>query len=221
MWVKICGITNVEDAQAAVDAGADALGFVFAPSPRRISPHAAKGIIAALPRKVETVGVFVNQKAKVILETAEKARLTGVQLHGDESLDFAANLDANLGPNPTLRVIPVFPMRRIQEMAASGGAFVKLSGGLHTVLVDSSARGKRGGSGQTWDWELGKALIEIFRHGVRIIVAGGLTPANVGDAILALRPWGVDVSSGVERQPGKKDHERVRAFVKAAKNLNL
>ena len=221
MWVKICGTTNLEDALTAVDAGADALGFVFAESPRRVGPALAGEITRAVPEHIEKVGVFVNETAERIREIVEEAGLTGVQLHGDESLDFAAKLGANLVPNRTLCVIPVLPMRRIQEMAARGGVFVKLSRGIDTVLIDSAAQGKSGGSGQAWNWEAGNLLLETFRDSVRIIVAGGLTPANVADAIRTLRPWGVDVASGVEHEPGKKDHEKVRAFVRAAKGLDL
>jgi len=221
MWVKICGTTSLEDAQAAVDAGADALGFVFAESPRRVEPAAAGEIVRSLPERVEKVGVFVNETAKHISEIVREAGLTAVQLHGDESLDFAANIGATLGPSQTLRVIPVLPIHRIQEMAKSGGVLVRLSRQIDTVLIDSAAQGQRGGRGQTWQWEMGKFLLETFRDSVRIIVAGGLTPANVADAIRTLRPWGVDVVSGVEREPGKKDHAKVRAFVKAAKSADL
>ena len=221
MWVKICGTTNLEDALAAVNAGADALGFVFAESPRRVEPAVAADIARAVPEYIEKIGVFVNETAERIGEIVEEAGLTGAQLHGDESLDFAANIGATLGPSQALRVIPVLPIHRIQEMAKSGGVFIKLSREIDTILIDSAAQGKKGGSGQTWDWEMGKFLLETFRDSVRTIVAGGLTPANVADAIRTLRPWGVDVASGVEREPGKKDIEKVRAFVKAAKGVEL
>jgi len=217
MWVKICGTTNLEDALAAVDAGADALGFVFAESRRRVEPSVAAHITRSLPDGIERVGVFVNETVEHIREIVEEAGLTAVQLHGEESLDFAANLGANLGPIRTLRLIPVLPIPRIREMVATGGVVVKLNRGIDTVLIDSAAQGKKGGSGQTWDWKMGKFLLETFRDSVKTIVAGGLTAANVADAIRILRPWGVDVASGVEREPGKKDHEKVRAFVKAAK----
>jgi len=221
VWVKICGTTNLEDALAAVDAGADALGFVFAESPRRVEPSVAAQITRSLPVSVERIGVFVDEAAGRIEEIVAEAGLTAVQLHGDESLDLAAKLAADLDATRISRVIPVLPVRRILEMAARGGVVVALSRGIDTVLIDSAAEGKRGGSGQAWDWEAGKFLLSIFRDSVRIIVAGGLTPANVADAIRTLRPWGVDVSSGVERVPGKKDIEKVRAFVKAAKGVEL
>jgi len=221
VWVKICGTTNLEDALAAVDAGADALGFVFAESPRRVEPSVVAHITRALPEGIERIGVFVDETAGRIDEIVAEAGLTAVQLHGDESLDVAEKLAGDVGATRISRVIPVLPMRRILEMAARGGVAVTLSRKIDTVLIDSAAQGKRGGSGQAWDWEAGKFLLGTFRDSVRIIVAGGLTPANVADAIRTLRPWGVDVSSGVEREPGKKDIEKVRAFVKAAKGVEL
>jgi len=221
VWVKICGITNREDAHAAVDAGADALGFIFAESPRRVAPLVAREIIRSLPDGVEKVGVFMNEAAERISEIVGKAGLTGVQLHGDESLDFAAELAASFASSRPLFMIPVLPLRRIQEMAINGGVLVKLSRGIDTILIDSVAQGKTCGSGQTWDWGMGKLLLETFRDSVRVIAAGGLTPVNVAEAVRILHPWGVDVSSGVEREPGKKDHEKVRAFVKAAKSAQV
>jgi len=218
MWVKICGTTNLEDALAAVDAGADALGFVFAESPRRVEPAVAAEITRAVPEGVEKIGVFVNETAERIREIADEARLTGVQLHGDESLEFANELVKYQG----LRVIPVLPITRIWEVEGqSGGVTIALGLPLDTILIDSAMCDKRGGTGRTWDWGLSRGFAQAFRGKVKVIVAGGLTPGNVKAAIETMRPWGVDVVSGVERQPGKKDHEKVRAFVKAAKNCNL
>jgi len=215
VWVKICGMTNLEDAQAAVDAGADALGFVFAVSPRHVAPAVAREITRALPDGIEKVGVFVNESAVRIREVAEEAGLTGVQLHGDEILDVAAKLAAEPGSPGKLRVIPVYPIRHLLKED------VLVNFWTDRVLFDTAVEGKQGGTGQTWDWKLGKAAIELLQGHVRVIVAGGLTPVNVADAVRTLHPWGVDVSSGVEREPGKKDHEKVRAFVKAAKGADL
>jgi len=216
MWVKICGTTNLEDALAAVNAGADALGFVFAESPRRVEPAVAGEITRALEEPIEKVGVFVNETAERIREIVEVARLTAVQLHGYDTLDVPAKLKAEPGLPQELQVIPAYPMRRLLE----GETLVNFWT-FDTVLFDTAVEGKRGGTGRTWDWELGRAMIETLRAHVRIVIAGGLTPANVADAIRTLRPWGVDVASGVEREPGKKDHEKVRAFVKAAKSVDL
>jgi phosphoribosylanthranilate isomerase len=219
MWVKICGTTNLEDALAAADAGADALGFVFAESPRRVKPAVAAQITCSVPDGIEKVGVFVNETAERIREIVREAGLTAVQLHGDESLEFANELAKDKG----LRVIPVFPITRIHEVERHTGAVCITPGPLiDTILIDSAMRDKRGGTGQTWDWGLSRGFSQAFRAGkIKVIVAGGLTPGNVKAAIETLRPWGVDVASGVEREPGKKDHEKVRAFVKAAKNAGL
>lgn len=218
IWVKICGTTNLEDARAAVEAGADALGFIFAPSPRRISPKDAKKIIAELPKEVEKVGVFVNQKPEIIFDTVETAGLTGVQLHGDESLAFAEGLIHKEKRGKQFQVIPVIPFARIFRMLGSGGpVLVKIPQDIDTVLIDSAQAGKRGGTGEAWNWEVGKAWVTAFGEDRHVIMAGGLNAKNVGEAIRKVKPWGVDVASGVEKAPGKKDHDKVRAFVKAAK----
>lgn len=215
VWVKICGMTSLEDAQAAVDAGADALGFIFAQSPRRISPSEAKRIIAALPRKVERVGVFVNQRSKVILETAEKTGLTGVQLHGDETLEFAHELrDGAHAAGLKLRVYKAVAMKR---MAAGDLDLSSPKNLISAYLLDSGSWTKRGGTGKKFDWKQAAPLVRFMGRRFDLIIAGGLNPENVVKAIGLFRPWGVDVSSGVEREPGKKDHGKVRAFVKAAK----
>jgi phosphoribosylanthranilate isomerase len=210
VWVKICGTTNLEDAQAAVDAGADALGFVFAQSPRRVEPAVAGQIAQSLPERVEKVGVFVNETAERIGEIAREAGLTAVQLHGDESPEFAHQMASG-----GLRVFKAIPVRG--GFAAPMIAFAE-KGGVNGILLDTAAA-RRGGTGQSFDWH---AVAEHMPElgAIRVIVAGGLTPLNVARAIRVLRPWGVDVVSGVEREPGKKDHEKVRAFVKAAKSTD-
>jgi len=218
VWVKICGTTNLEDAQAAVDAGADALGFVFAQSPRRIGPSEAKRIIAALPPKVEMVGVFVNQKSEVILETAQKAGLTGVQLHGDETLEFVHELrDGARAAGIKLRIYKAVAMKRLAAGSIDLASSKKL---ISAYLLDSGSWTKRGGTGKKFDWKQAAPLVRFVGGRFDLIIAGGLNPENVVKAIALFRPWGVDVVSGVEREPGKKDHEKVRAFVKAAKSAN-
>jgi phosphoribosylanthranilate isomerase len=210
VWVKICGTTNLEDAQAAVDAGADALGFVFAQSPRRVEPAVAGQITRAVPERIERVGVFVNETAESIGEIVREAGLTAVQLHGDVSPEFAHDIASG-----ELKVFKSIPVRG--GFAASMIAFAE-KGGVSALLLDTAAR--RGGTGQSFDWhEVAERMPEL--GAIRIIVAGGLTPLNVAHAIRVLRPWGVDVVSGVEREPGRKDHEKVRAFVKAAKSADL
>jgi len=219
MWVKICGTTNLEDAQCAVDAGADALGFVFAQSPRRVRPSEAKRIIAVLPRKVETIGVFVNQRSKAILETAEKAGLTGVQLHGDETLEFAHELrDGARVAGIKLRVYKAIAMKRL---TAGGLDLTSPKNLISAYVLDSGSWTKRGGTGKKFDWKQAAPLVRFAGGRFDLIIAGGLNPENVAKAIRLFHPWGVDVVSGVECEPGKKDHQKVRAFVKAAKNCDL
>jgi len=216
VWVKICGTTNLEDALAAVDAGADAVGFVFAESPRRVEPAVAADITRALPDHIEKVGVFVNETAERISEIVRQVDLTIVQLHGDESLEFANEL----AEHRRLRVIPVVPITKIRELEHQTGGGVRIRGPLiDTILIDSAIPDKRGGTGRTWDWGLRPGFTQVVRGKVNIIVAGGLTPLNVRAAIKTMLPWGVDVASGVEREPGRKDHARVREFVQAAKSV--
>ncbi|HYY70583.1 MAG TPA: phosphoribosylanthranilate isomerase [Terriglobales bacterium] len=230
VWVKICGTTNLEDAQTAVDAGADALGFVFAESPRRVAPVVARQITRALPGRVEKIGVFVKETAQHIREIAAEIELTGVQIHGDEDLEVALSLIADPGSSRPLDVIPVLPIGRFGQVmyksmqSAGRGSrppdiLIKFMKG-HRLILDTAVEGKWGGSGQTWDWKLGKASVQFVPPHCRTIIAGGLTPANVGEAIRTLHAWGVDVASGVEREPGKKDLEKVREFVNAAKSTD-
>lgn len=211
VWVKICGTTNLEDAQAAVDAGADALGFVFAESPRRVEPSVAGEIVRSVAGRIEKVGVFVDETAERISEIVREAGLTAVQLHGDEIPEFAAELTGR-----GLRVFKAIPVRNgfVARMVAFAG-----EGSVDALLLDTAAA-LRGGTGLSFDWGAIAACMPA-RTEIKVIVAGGLTPLNVSHAIRTLRPWGVDVVSGVEREPGKKDHEKVRAFVKAAKSLHL
>jgi phosphoribosylanthranilate isomerase len=210
-WVKICGTTNLEDAQVAAEAGADALGFIFAPSPRRISPRDAKKIIAELPHAIEKIGVFVNQKPEIILETANTAGLTGVQFHGDETLDDLKELRrASKGSLRFYGAVRVSALGDLDQLLYWQPV-------LSAILVDSGTEKRRGGTGRKFDWEEAAPLVRLLRRKMNVVIAGGLDPKNVRDAIARLRPWGVDVVSGVEKEPGKKDHEKVRAFVKAAK----
>jgi len=211
MWVKICGTTNLEDALAAVDAGADALGFVFADSPRRVEPAVAAQITRSVPQGIVRVGVFVDESAERIREIVKEADLTAVQLHGEENLEFTRGIAS--------RGLKVF-----KAIAVRGGFGARMiafaeKGEVDAVLLDTAAA-LRGGTGLSFDW--GAVAKYMPAPGqVRVIVAGGLTPLSVPYAIRILRPWGVDVATGVEREPGKKDREKVRAFVKAAKNCNL
>lgn len=200
--VKICGITTVEDALAAVDAGADALGFMFyPPSPRYVPPETAREIIRVLPPFVSRVGVFVDATAERVLEVARTAALDTVQLHGKESVDFCRQMGL-------LRVIKAFRMNgpnALDQLAAYNGM---------PWLLDSYVAGRFGGTGQTFNWDL---ACEAVRRGGYVILAGGLTPENVSRAVAAVHPFAVDVCSGVESSPGRKDIARLRDFVAAAK----
>ena len=198
MLVKICGITRVDDALAAVGAGAGALGFIFWPgSPRFIDPFRARKIVAALPPFITAVGVFVNQPLEYVNGVASLVRLGAVQLHGDETTGFASAITV-----PIIKAIP---------LAAAGEAAVAEWPAATTLLLDVHDPVKRGGTGRTIDWT-GAAAVAARRN---VLLAGGLTPDNVADAVARVRPFGIDVSSGVERAPGIKDHQRLRALFEA------
>jgi len=195
MFVKICGITRLEDAEAAVAAGAGAIGFIFWPaSPRFIDPHRARVIAAALPPFVTPVGVFVNQPLDYVNGVASLVRLGVVQLHGDESPEFA-----NAVARPVMKAVSI------------GKADVRLWPARVRLLLDVHDPLARGGTGRTIDWTAAAALASERE----IVLAGGLKPENVADAVARVRPYGIDVSSGVERSPGIKDHERLRALFEA------
>ncbi len=211
MWVKICGTTNLEDARISIDAGADAVGFIFAPSPRRISPKDAKKIIAELPKAVEKVGVFVNQKPEIILDTVQTAGLTGVQLHGDETAADGVSLRKAL--HGGLKLFCAMPAAKVTDP----DRMVYWTPIVSAILVDSRTGSRRGGTGKTFDWDEAAPFVKLLSREVKVIIAGGLEPGNVSHAIKLFLPWGVDVVSGVEKEPGKKDPEKIRAFVKAAK----
>jgi phosphoribosylanthranilate isomerase len=222
-WIKICGTTNLEDARAAVEAGADALGFVFAPSARRISPKDAARIVANLPAATEKVGVFLNQKADIILDTVKKAGLTGVQLHGDEDVAFALKLKKR-SPAP-VKVYGVLPVRKLASYVSDDGMGIGWEAdapeAYDALLLDSGTREKRGGTGDPFEWQGAGPWVRVLGEKFKTIIAGGLRPTNVKEAIRFFHPWGVDVVSGVEREPGKKDHEKIRAFVKAVRDTHV
>jgi phosphoribosylanthranilate isomerase len=197
--VKICGITCLEDALAAVRFGADALGFVFAHSPRQVTPDRVRAIIRKLPVFVTTVGVFVNAPVEQIREIQQFCGLDVVQLHGDESEDMVEQL--------LPRVIKAVQVR------GSITPFQRDSYRGATLLLDTYNPDARGGTGSTFNW--GLAVETAMRR--PIILAGGLTPENVRQATEAVRPYGVDVSGGVEREPGRKDYEKLERFICGAR----
>jgi len=196
--VKICGLTNLEDALWAAEAGADLLGFVFADSPRRVEPLVAEKIIAALPPLVQTVGVFVDESPDTILDIAGCCRLDYLQLHGKETpADCLLLDDRKIIKALRIRTGDVFPDLDLYEDLCE------------IFLFDTLVSGMAGGSGVTFDWQ----LIDRGRAGRYFILAGGLNPENVGRAINAVHPFAVDVSSGVEREPGRKDQAKIKAFM--------
>ena len=197
--VKICGITRPEDAELAASLGAWAIGFMLWPGSKRAAdPAVAAGIARALRRRVEPVGVFVNPTLDEVAHAVEAIGLTHVQLHGDEGPSFCAAVAQRTGA------------RVIKALGIASAADIRAIERFHTDfhMLDNG----RGGSGRTWDW----ALIEPRHSQVPVILAGGLTPENVADGIVAVRPWAVDVSSGVEVEPGIKDPAKVEAFIAAA-----
>jgi phosphoribosylanthranilate isomerase len=194
--VKFCGTTRAEDAELAVEAGAWAIGFILWPGSRRfVEPAMAAGIARAVRRRIDLVGVFVNPTLDEVAHAADLMGLTHVQLHGDEGPSFCSAVAQRTG------------VRVIKALRVRSRADVLDAGRFHTDLhmLDSP------GNGRTWDWSLASAR----RSRTPLIVAGGLTPENVGEAIAATRPWAVDVASGVESEPGIKDPERLRAFADA------
>ncbi len=222
MWIKICGITSLEDAQLAIHAGADAVGFVFATSPRQMTPKAAREITKELPSSVEKIGVFVNASTEEIIAACETAGLSGVQLHGEYPADQTLDLHTRLKKiSSQLRVVRVVHYdgdahsfaQRLRDLRAQSVADAT----LNAVLVDTRMVGKLGGTGVSFDW---RSAQDSFRHqsaNLRLIAAGGLRPENIREAIQTLHPWGVDVSSGVENVPGRKDRQRVMEFIRAAR----
>lgn len=198
--IKICGITNLEDALLAAGLGANALGFIFyAKSPRSVAPEAAREIIRQLPPFIVSIGVFVNEEAATVRDLAARVGLDWIQPHGSESPEYCRSLGR--------RVMKAF---RIQD-ENSLKDLEAFRGSVQAFLLDTYKKGQVGGTGETFDWELAR---KAQSYGP-IVLAGGLSAANVAQAIAAARPQAVDVASGVEAAPGKKDPEKLRAFFKA------
>lgn len=201
--IKICGITNLEDALLAAELGADALGFIFyAKSPRSVAPEAAREIIRQLPPLVLTVGVFVNEEAALVRDLAARVGLDWVQLHGQEPPEYCRSLGR--------RVLKGFRIQNedsLKELHDYRGA-------VQAFLLDTYKKAQEGGTGETFDWQLAKQAKEYGP----IVLAGGLTAVNVAQAIKIAQPQAVDVASGVEAAPGKKDPEKLRAFFAAVKD---
>jgi phosphoribosylanthranilate isomerase len=199
--VKICGITTLADAMVAVEAGADALGFNFyRPSPRYIRPEKAREIIDRLPESILKVGVFVNEDVESVARIATEANLSAVQLHGDESPEYCHELAGQY-------VIKVF--------RAGDGVDVETYG-VDAIMLDTKDDLLRGGTGRVFDWSIAQRTNDSTP---KLFLAGGLSPENVAEAITTVRPYAVDACSSLEESPGRKDHTRVRAFVKAVRSV--
>ena len=202
--VKICGITNEDDARVAVEAGADALGFImYRKSPRFVEAAVAKRIIDGLPPFVVAVGVFVNEEAAAVRRLMDECGLTLAQLHGDESSSYCEGLG-----RPSMKALRLKDRGTFLALAEFQGR-----ANVRAFVVDAFSDQAYGGTGQTVDWTLAAEAARASR----ILLAGGLTPDNVAEAIRQVRPYGVDVSSGVEVRPGQKDHAKVQAFILAAR----
>lgn len=199
--IKICGITNLADGQAAIEAGADALGFVFyEKSPRSVTMEAAAEIIRQLPPLIMRVGVFVNASPDFVVRAARECDLTLLQFHGEEPPEYCRQF--GLMSMKALRVRDESSLQTLLDYATDAW------------LLDAYSPDSIGGTGHTFNWEL---ATQAQRWGRPIFLAGGLTPENVAEGIRRVRPFGVDVSSGVEASPGKKDHAKVRAFIQAVR----
>jgi len=202
--VKVCGITNAEDAWTAVEAGADALGFIFyKQSPRYVVPAVASRIIAELPPLIVTVGVFVNEGMATVRSIMDTCGLAMAQLHGDENASYCHELS-----RPSMKALRLKDRGSLLALAEYQGR-----GGVRGFVLDTFSELAYGGTGQVTDWALAADVAKT----ARVLLAGGLTPDNVTEAIRTVHPYGVDVSSGVESAPGKKDPAKVRAFLEAVR----
>jgi phosphoribosylanthranilate isomerase len=202
--VKICGLTRAEDVAAAVEAGADAVGFVFAESPRRVSVDEVAGLAALVPEEVDIVGVFVDPTEHEVLSAVERCGLTLVQLCGSETPEFCDRV-----PLPVIKVVRVTESFRYDQVD-------EYVGHVDAVLLEKHVAGRAGGAGEIFDWE----AVGPIPPGLPAFVAGGLSAENVTDCVRAMRPHGVDVSSGVEASPGVKDRDAIAAFIAAVRRAD-
>ena len=203
--IKICGITNKEDALWAIRLKVDALGFIFAYSPRRVNPRIAQEIIELLPPFISIVGVFVNEDRKRVKEIAERCCLTTLQFHGEESPSYCQGFKQ--------KVIKAFRIKDKKILEK----ILQYQGKIDACLLDTYSPFQHGGTGRIFNWDIAK---EVKKLELPIILSGGLNPDNIGEAISKVRPYAVDVSSGVEKKPGKKDLEKLRNFVRIVRKID-
>jgi phosphoribosylanthranilate isomerase len=218
-WTKICGTTNLGDAKLAISVGADALGFIFAPSPRQIQQETAAEIIEALPADIAKIGVTVNQSPEAVAKLAQNVGLTGIQLQGDEPSD---QLWAYRTALASRKIIKTLQARQV----LAGGEdylyqYLRQSEFFDALLLDAGVPGQPGGTGIPFDWDALAPLVAHIKRRIPVIIAGGLTPENVPNALRHFEPWGVDVASGVESVPGHKDEAKLRAFVNAVRTASV
>jgi len=204
--IKICGITNSEDAHLAVDLGVDVLGFVFAPSARQVTPERVRSIIETLPPFVGTVGVFVDTPEADVREIVEFCGLTMIQFHGNESPEFCRRFMP--------KAIKAFRLKDAESLLSIGA----YEGHVRAILLDTYQKGMAGGTGKTFPWEL---AVKAKTSALPVILSGGLSPSNVGQAVATVRPYAVDVNSGVEERPGKKDPVLLKQLMAAIKEFRI
>jgi phosphoribosylanthranilate isomerase len=230
-WIKICGMTNLEDAQVAVDAGADAVGFVFYErSPRCVGVEKGREMVARLPESVEKVGVFAGESLLTAAEVGASVGLDSLQIYPlahPKGLEILSNVKAwppaerRLGQRKIYLALPMSTL--VAQRAQQEGLTIEMQdpdGKFVALVLDSGSGQRPGGTGVTFDWDQAAATVAGLSLRHKVAIAGGLTPENVAQAIGILRPWGVDVASGVEASPGKKDPQKVRAFVRAVREID-
>jgi phosphoribosylanthranilate isomerase len=221
MWIKICGNTNLDDAQLAAELGADAVGFVFAPSPRQVTAADVAHITPHLREGLECVGVFPALAAQQIAGIAQECGLTAVQLHGGVNLELLRQLDEIF--NGQVKLIQTVHWQ-VDAYTANAAVVaeqlrqIDADGLAARVLIDTKVGSDLGGTGVSFDWDAARTTLAEAGAGLKLIVAGGLHADNVADAIRRLNPWGVDVASGVEQSPGRKSPEKLAAFIRAARD---
>jgi phosphoribosylanthranilate isomerase len=209
--VKICGITEASYARAAIEAGADLIGVVFAASPRQVTYDKAREIAAAVKKRLPVVGVFVNMPADTVNSVAASCGLDWVQLSGDETWEYCQQME-----KPVIKAIHISPERSEKELIAHLEDGQRVLGSRSPIyLLDTFVEQKYGGTGQVFTWEIARRAATKYP----VIIAGGLLPANVGQVVAELKPWGVDVSSGVE-SGGVKDVEKIKAFIQAVRSAD-
>jgi len=216
LWIKICATTNLDDARGALDAGANALGFILTASPRQITREKAAEIIAALPPSVEKIGVVVNESPGALATLVSDIGLTGLQLQGDEPAEQLSEFRRALGLR---KIIKTLQTRELLADPARLDAYLAQHKSYDGILLDSGSVATRGGTGQTFDWNAMLAVVERLKEVAPVVIACGLTPENVAEAVRLFDPAGVDVVSGVEQAPGKKDAAKMRAFVAAVRSV--